>query len=97
MSEFTYLYYSYLLINNLTAEVLRYQKIPSAKIKVEVLINDEIYGELLELLELYCELLLARFNLLEYKFIDSGINEAVTSIIKAAPRTDLKEVSICIL
>ena len=97
MSEVTYLYYSYLLINNLAAEVLRYQKIPSAKIKVEVLINDEIYGELLELLELYCELLLARFNLLEYKFIDSGINEAVTSIIKAAPRTDLKEVSIRIL
>lgn len=97
MSEVTYLYYSCWLINILTAEVLRYQKIPSAKIKVEVLINDEIYGELLELLELYCELLLARFNLLEYKFIDSGINEAVTSIIKAAPRTDLKEVSICIL
>lgn len=30
-------------------------------------INDDVYIELLELLELYCELLLARFGLLEQK------------------------------
>ena len=32
-----------------------------------IVINDDVYIELLELLELYCELLLARFGLLEQK------------------------------
>lgn len=32
-------------------------------------INDDIHVEMLELLELYCELLLARFGLLELKCV----------------------------
>jgi hypothetical protein len=32
-------------------------------------INEDIYVELLELLELYCELLLARFGLLDLKYV----------------------------
>lgn len=37
-----------------------------------LVINEDIYTELLELLELYCELLLARFGLLDqaYVYID---------------------------
>ena len=33
-----------------------------------LVINEDIYVELLELLELYCELLLARFGLLDQKY-----------------------------
>ena len=45
----------------------------------------------MEILELYCELLLARTGLLEAKECDPGLEEAVKSIIYAAPRTDIKE------
>ena len=46
---------------------------------------------MLEILELYCELLLARIGLLEAKECDPGLEEAIKSIIYAAPRTDIKE------
>lgn len=49
----------------------------------------------LEVLELYCELLLARFGLLEtVKEIDPGVQEAVAGLIHAAPRTELKELHV---
>lgn len=35
---------------------------------VAAVINEDIHLELLELLELYCELLLARFGLLDQKY-----------------------------
>ncbi len=35
------------------------------------MINEDIHVELLELLELYCELLLARFGLLDQKYVFS--------------------------
>ena len=44
-----------------------------------------------EILELYCELLLARAGLMEAKECDPGLEEAVKSIIYAAPRTEIKE------
>lgn len=43
-------------------------RIETARIKVENIINEDIHVELLELLELYCELLLARFGLLDLRF-----------------------------
>ena len=46
---------------------------------------------MLEILELYCELLLARIGLLEAKECDPGLEEPIKSIIYAAPRTDVKE------
>jgi len=63
---------------------------------VESLINEDIHVELLELLGLYCELLLARFGLLEQntREPDPGVKESVCSIIHAAPRTELKELHI---
>ncbi|MCJ1418374.1 hypothetical protein MMC32_004721 [Xylographa parallela] len=63
----------------------------SARIRVENIIHSDITTELLEILELYCELLLARTGLLEAKECDPGLEEAVKSIIYAAPRTDIKE------
>ena len=63
----------------------------SARIRVENIIRSDITTELLEVLELYCELLLARTGLLEAKECDPGLEEAVKSIIYAAPRTDIKE------
>lgn len=63
----------------------------SARIRVENIIRSDITTELLEILELYCELLLARTGLLEAKECDPGLEEAIKSIIYAAPRTDVKE------
>jgi len=71
-------------------------KIETARIKVETIINEDIHVELLELLELYSELLLARFGLLDQntREPDPGIAEGVCSIIHAAPRTELKELHV---
>lgn len=63
----------------------------SARIRVENIIRSDITTELLEILELYCELLLARIGLLEAKECDPGLEEPVKSIIYAAPRTEIKE------
>ncbi|KAF8079039.1 DUF292-domain-containing protein [Lyophyllum atratum] len=78
------------------ATLLERAKIETARVKVESLINEDIHVELLELLELYCELLLARFGLLDQntREPDIGIKESVCSIIYAAPRTELKELHI---
>ena len=63
----------------------------SARIRVENIIRSDITTELLEVLELYCELLLARIGLLEAKECDPGLEEAIKSLIYAAPRTDVRE------
>ncbi|KAJ7269309.1 regulator of Vps4 activity in the MVB pathway-domain-containing protein [Mycena haematopus] len=78
------------------ASLLERGKIETARIKVETIINEDIHVELLELLELYSELLLARFGLLDQntREPDPGIAEGVCSIIHAAPRTELKELHI---
>jgi len=73
------------------AQLLEQGKDESAKIRVENIITSDITTELLEILELYCELLLARIGLLEAKDCDPGLEEAVKSIIYAAPRVDVKE------
>jgi len=75
------------------ATLLERGRVETARVKVEAIIGDDIHVELLELLELYCELLLARFGLLELntREPDKGISEGVSSIIHAAPRTELKE------
>lgn len=78
------------------AFLLEKGKIETARVKVETIINEDIHVELLELLELYCELLLARFGLLDQntREPDSGVSEGVCAIIHAAPRTELKELHI---
>ncbi|KAJ7103129.1 regulator of Vps4 activity in the MVB pathway-domain-containing protein [Mycena belliarum] len=78
------------------ASLLERGKIETARVKVETIINEDIHVELLELLELYSELLLARFGLLDQntRTPDPGISEGVCSIIHAAPRTELKELHV---
>ena len=73
------------------AQLLEAGKIESAKIRVENIIRSDITTELHEILELYCELLLARTGLMEAPTCDAGLEEAVKSLIYAAPRTDVKE------
>jgi vacuolar protein sorting-associated protein IST1 len=71
-------------------------KIETARIKVEGIILEDIHVELLEILELYCELLLARFGVLDQntREPDPAVSEGVCSIIHAAPRTELKELHV---
>ncbi|KAG8219410.1 DUF292-domain-containing protein [Butyriboletus roseoflavus] len=78
------------------AMLLEKGKIESARIKVEAIINEDINLELLELLELYCELLIARFGLLDQntREPDQGIKEGVCAIIYAAQRTEVKELHV---
>ncbi|KAI0274909.1 regulator of Vps4 activity in the MVB pathway-domain-containing protein [Gloeopeniophorella convolvens] len=78
------------------ATLLERGKIETARIKVESIIHEDVYLELLELLELYCELLLARFGLVDLntREPDSAVSEGVCSVIYAAPRTELKELHI---
>ena len=75
-------------------------KIQSARIRVENIIRSDITTELHEILELYCELLLARSQLLDQPTpshsttalpLDPALEEAVRSIIYAAPRLEIKE------
>ncbi|KAK4498036.1 hypothetical protein PRZ48_010692 [Zasmidium cellare] len=77
------------------AQLLEAGKIESAKIRVENIIRSDLNTELLEILELYCELLTARAGLLEAKECDPGLEEAVKSIIYSAPKIDgVKELSL---
>lgn len=73
------------------AKLLDAGKIDSARIRVENIIRSDITTELHEILELYCELLLARAGLLDGSTCDPGLEEAVRSIIYAAPKTEIKE------
>ncbi|KAI8335042.1 regulator of Vps4 activity in the MVB pathway-domain-containing protein [Chlamydoabsidia padenii] len=77
------------------ATLLEKHKVESARIRVEHIIREDLVMEAMEILELYCDLLLARFGLLEqYKECDPGIAEAVNTIIWASARTsEVKELS----
>lgn len=90
------------------AQLLEQDKLESARIRVENIIRSDIISELHEILELYCELLLARSQLLDppstsplrdsksahmEPTVDPGLEEAVRSIIYAAPRTEIKELN----
>ncbi|KXT07939.1 hypothetical protein AC579_6060 [Pseudocercospora musae] len=76
------------------AQLLEVGKIESARIRVENIIRSDLHTELLEIIELYCELLTARAGLLETKDVDPGLEEAVQSIIYSAPKIDgVKELS----
>ncbi|KAL7308024.1 Vacuolar protein sorting-associated protein ist1 [Mucor circinelloides] len=68
----------------------------SARVRVEHIIRDDLLIEAMENLELYCDLLLARFGLLEsYKTCEPSIFEAVNTIIWAAPRVgEVKELGL---
>lgn len=78
------------------ADLMGAGKESSAKIRVENIIRDDIYVELLEYCELYCELLLARvLILLDYlrTAVDPGLKEAVLLIMYSCHHTEIKELA----
>ncbi|KAM4638253.1 IST1 homolog isoform 2-T2 [Amazona ochrocephala] len=69
------------------ADYLAARKDERARICVEHIIREDYLVEAMEILELYCDLLLARFGLIQsMKELDSGLAEAVSTLIWAAPR-----------
>ncbi|KAI1727892.1 regulator of vps4 activity in the MVB pathway domain-containing protein [Ditylenchus destructor] len=69
------------------AEFLSSDKEDRARIRVESIIREDFVVEAYELLEMFCELLLARFGLIQQmKELDDGIAEAVSSILWVSPR-----------
>jgi vacuolar protein sorting-associated protein IST1 len=81
------------------ADLLSQHREQSARIRVENIIATDTTVELMEILELYCELLLARAGLLDDKARieeGTGLEEAAASIIYAAPRLprEVKELHI---
>ncbi|GMK54921.1 hypothetical protein CspeluHIS016_0115070 [Cutaneotrichosporon spelunceum] len=79
------------------ADLVAKGRIETAKLRVEGLIQDDIYVELIELLELYAETLQARFGLLDQntgETPDPSIADAVCAIVYAAPRTEVKELQV---
>lgn len=77
------------------ADLLSQGKETSATIRVENIIREDIYVELLEYIELFCELLLARIVLItdpQQTEVDENIKEAVALVIFLAPHTELKEI-----
>ncbi|XP_055620215.1 IST1 homolog isoform X2 [Toxorhynchites rutilus septentrionalis] len=69
-----------------------------AKIRVEHIIREDYLVESMEIVEMYCDLILARFGLVtQMKEIDEGIEEAVSSLIWVAPRlqADVQELKLC--
>ena len=62
-------------------------KVERAKIRVEHIIREDYMVEAMEVLEMYCDLLLARFGLIQQmKTLDDGLAEAISSLIWVAPR-----------
>ncbi|KAL3282603.1 hypothetical protein HHI36_005778 [Cryptolaemus montrouzieri] len=79
------------------AAFIKEGKIERAKIRVEYIIREDYMVEAMEIVEMYCDLLLARFGLItNMKELDEGISEAVSSLIWVAPRlqSDCNELKV---
>ncbi|XP_061830994.1 IST1 homolog isoform X1 [Nerophis lumbriciformis] len=69
------------------ADYLSSGKDERARIRVEHIIREDYLVEAMEILELYCDLLLTRFGLIQsMKELDPGLQEAVSTLIWAAHR-----------
>lgn len=79
------------------ADFIAAGKSERAKIRVEHIIREDYMVEAMELLEMYCDLLLARFGLIQQmKNLDDGLAEAISTILWVAPRiqTDVQEIKV---
>eukprot|EP00124_Ichthyophonus_hoferi_P004907 Ihof_evm2s608 gene=Ihof_evmTU2s608 len=73
------------------ARLLAEGKEESARVKVETVIREDSMLEVLEILEMLCNTLLARFGVIEtMKYIHDSIMEPVCTILFAAPRMPLE-------
>ncbi|XP_073164467.1 IST1 homolog isoform X2 [Lepidochelys kempii] len=80
------------------ADYLASGKDERARIRVEHIIREDYLVEAMEILELYCDLLLARFGLIQsMKDLDTGLAEAVSTLIWAAPRLQSEVAELKIL
>nr|XP_057934000.1 IST1 homolog isoform X4 [Doryrhamphus excisus] len=71
------------------ADYLSAGKDERARIRVEHIIREDYLVEAMEVLELFCELLLTRFGLIKsMKELDPGLQEAVSTLIWAAHRLE---------
>ncbi|KAH9281859.1 IST1 -like protein [Echinococcus granulosus] len=69
------------------AEYLKAKKIDRARIRVEQIVREDYLLEVLEIIELYCELLVTRLGLITSTVeCDPGLKEAIATIIWVAPR-----------
>lgn len=74
------------------AKVLEDGKIESARIRIENIIQEDIYIELLETLEIYSELVTARLSTIhDGKIHDDRLEEALHVLVYAGQYTDIKE------
>lgn len=79
------------------ADYISEGKVERAKIRVEHIIREDYTVEAMEIVEMYCDTLLARFGMIEQmKTLDEGIEEAVSSLIWVTPRlqSDVKELKV---
>lgn len=79
------------------ADYMKAGRLERARIRVEHIIREDYLVEAMEVIELYCDLLLARFGMLEQmKFCEDGIIESVSTLIWVAPRlsAELQELSV---
>lgn len=79
------------------ADYIANGKLERAKIRVEHIIREDYLVEAMEIVEMYCDLILARFGLIQQmKTLDEGLAEAISSIIWATPRlqADIAELKI---
>lgn len=79
------------------ADYIQEDKIERAKIRVEQIIREDYLVEALEIVEIYCDQLVARFGLItQLKELDDSIIEAVSSILWAYPilQSDIPEIRI---
>ncbi|XP_059507716.1 IST1 homolog isoform X1 [Stegostoma tigrinum] len=79
------------------ADYLSAGKDERARIRVEHIIREDYLVEAMEILELYCDLLLARFGMIQsMKELDTGLSESISTLIWAAPRlqTEVAELRV---
>ncbi|CAD5122154.1 DgyrCDS10602 [Dimorphilus gyrociliatus] len=71
------------------ADYLQAGKDDRAKIRVEHIIREDYLVEAMEIIEMYCDLLLARMGLIDsQKHIDEGLEEPIATIIWVSPRLE---------
>ncbi|KAJ2795152.1 Vacuolar protein sorting-associated protein ist1 [Coemansia guatemalensis] len=76
------------------AMLLKGGKVASATIRIESIIRDDLHIEAMEITELFCELLYARAGLVDQsQEVNPGLSEAVSSVIYASTRIDVKELT----
>ncbi|EDW33717.1 GL13232 [Drosophila persimilis] len=81
------------------ADYLATGKTERARIRVEHIIREDYLVEAMEMVEMYCDLLLARFGLItQMKELDSGIAEPVASLVwfAGAPTAPAPRGSLCV-